>query len=139
MKHAHIWINRGTIINIFEKNWLKINIKSKTESTSTRVYSLSVKNREVIDKKFDKLHKNNKLEWTKKPTKYGYPVFVVWRGVPPKARAVVDIRKLNKITKTNTYSMSLQIDIISFCSKCKYILIINETKYFHQFLIRKSN
>ena len=35
--------------------------------------------------------------------------------------------------------MFLQIDIISFCSKCKYILIINETRYFHQFLIRKSN
>ena len=139
IKHAHIRINRETIINIFEKNWLKINIKSEIKFMFTCVYSLNITNQKIINKKFDKLHKNNKVEWTKKPMKYNYSVFIVWRNVFSKVRIVINIRKLNKITKTNIYSMFLQIDIISSCSKYKYILIINKIKCFHQFLIHKSN
>ena len=75
----------------------------------------------------------------KKSTKYDYSVFIVWRNVFSKVQTVVNIKRLNKITKTDIYSMFLQVNIISFCLKCKYILIINETKYFHQFLIHKSN
>ena len=75
----------------------------------------------------------------KKSMKYNYSVFIVWRNFFSKVQTVVNIRKLNKTTKTNIYSMFLQIDIILFCSKCKYISIINEIKYFHQFLIRQSD
>ena len=38
----------------------------------------------------DALHDQGKMEWTKQPTPFGYPVFVVWKGDKP--RAVVDMK-----------------------------------------------
>lgn len=43
------------------------------------VYQAGKADRAVIDKVFDKLHDNGKMEYTKTHTSSGYPVFVVWK------------------------------------------------------------
>ena len=47
-----------------EKNWMKIPLKSDWETKvfgKAKVYSLRQKNRDLVDKTFDKLHKTDKL------------------------------------------------------------------------------
>ena len=55
------------------------------------------------------------MSWSKEPTSFAFPVFVVYKIVyigfkkipKRKKRIVVDIRGLNKITVSNNYSLSL--------------------------------
>ena len=49
-----------------------------------------------------------------------------------KKRVVVDIRALNKIAEIDTYSMSLQFDIIFSVIECEYISTVDATAFFHQ-------
>ena len=56
-----------------------------------------------------------------------------------KSRVVVDIRDLNKITKSDFYSLSLQSDIISAVIEFLYISTVDENDYFHQFKVRYKN
>jgi hypothetical protein len=56
-----------------------------------------------------------------------------------KERVVVDIRDLNKITETDSYSMPLQVDIISIVAECKFIFVIDAVAFFYQFRVREKN
>ena len=42
-----------------------------------RVYPLSNKAKEIINKIFDKLYNQGRMDWTNKATPFSYPVFVV--------------------------------------------------------------
>ena len=53
-----------------------------------------------------------------------------------KSRIVVNIRDLNKITKSNFYPLSLQLDITFAIIEFLYISTIDDNDYFHQFLVR---
>ena len=53
-----------------------------------------------------------------------------------KGRVVVNIRDLNKITESDFYLLSLQLDITSAVTKFLYISTIDDNGYFHQFLVR---
>ena len=53
---------------------MSIDIKIGTKTDAAKIYLIEFQNRTIIDKKFDKLHRQNKMQWTKKFTKYGYPV-----------------------------------------------------------------
>ena len=62
------------------------------------------------------MHAEGKLGWSKQPTEFSYPAFVVWRDTPNggrKGRVVVDIRSLNEITVSDLYPLPLQQDILS--------------------------
>ena len=141
MKHFEIWKNRGFIIDISESEWLQINLKSKVEFKFCKIYSLNVRDWELVNKEFDKLQKINKLQWIINFIKFEYLVFVAWRDTlqKRKSRVVIDIREFNVIMKSNIYFMFLQFDIIVFCTNCMYISVINDIKYFHQFLICKQD
>ena len=56
---------------------MSINVLSGLKSPVTKVYSLGLKDRAVIDQEFDKLHEQEKLKWTSKATKYGFLIFVI--------------------------------------------------------------
>ena len=73
------------------------------------------------------------------PTSHGFPVFVVWRTVNGvrKGRVVVDIRGLNKITKPDAYPMPLQSDIASAVQGCKFISVMDCTRFFHQWPLQE--
>lgn len=111
-----------------------------------RVFRVSPEDKAFIDKEFDALHEQRKMEWTTKPTPYAFPVFVVWhtvhlQGKEPrrKGRVVVDIRGLNKVSEFDAYSMPLQSDIISSIQGCKYISIMNCAAFFHQWRVAKED
>ncbi len=56
-----------------------------------------------------------------------------------KNRIIVNIRELNKIVKSDSYSMLLQIDIISTITECKFIFVVDAAASFYQFRVQKKN
>jgi hypothetical protein len=48
-----------------------------------------------------------------------------------KGRAIINIYRLNRAAITDTYSISLQSDIISDILACKYISIVDGTDFFY--------
>ena len=141
MKHSEIWKNHGSIIDISKSEWLQINLKPKAEFKFCRIYFFNVRDRELVDKKFNKLQKVGKLQWIINFIKFKYLIFVTWRDTfqKRKDKIVINIREFNVITEFDIYFMFLQFDIILFCTNCMYISVIDGIKYFHQFLICKQN
>ena len=144
--YSKIWRDIENIMNIFEKDWMIIFIDVDVKSKIVKVYSLSSKNKTIVDKKFDKLHVDEKLKWTFKSTSYEFSVFVIWRivhssnkSIEKKERVVIDIRTLNKISKFDVYFMRFQQNIISIIVDSSYISIMNDVNFFHQWRVQQSN
>ncbi len=93
--YSKIWTDQSTIIDVSEKNWMSIMLKSEAiEQKAFKVYSLSTKDKNMIDKIFDKLHAQDKLSWTSQSTFFEYSIFVVWSTTSSeerKRRVVVNI------------------------------------------------
>ena len=101
-------------IDVSELEWMKLPLKSDWEerinSKGAKVYPLGLKDKEVVDRTFDELHRQGRLMWTTQPTPFSYPVFVVWKDVPSekrKGRAVVDIWGLNDLLIRDAYPAPL--------------------------------
>ncbi len=63
--YSKIWTDQSTIIDVSERNWMSITLKSEAiKQKAFKVYSLSTKDKDMIDKIFDKLHAQDKLLWT---------------------------------------------------------------------------
>ena len=121
---------------------MKINIIKTTISKTARIFKLKSKNKAFINKKFDALHTQSKLEWTVNFISYAFSIFVVWHTVhlpgkilQKKSRMIINIRKLNKITEFDAYPMFLQSDVIFCVQKCKFIFIMNCAAFFHQWRV----
>lgn len=115
-------------------------------SKSFRIFKISFENKALIDKKFDVLHAQEKIEWSTKSTSYAFLVFVIWHTMRlhdkkplRKNRVVVDIRELNKISEFDAYFMSLQSDIIFCIQDCKFISIMNCALFFHQWRVAEKD
>ena len=128
-----IWRNMNDTMNVSKFQWMFISTILKTKSPAIKMYSFNSKNKKMIDKKFDRLHKKEKMSWTEKFTIYDYSIFVVWRIVNDerKERIMINIRKLNKIFKFNAYLMFFQSNVIAAIMSASYIFIINCAKFFH--------
>ena len=103
-----------------------------------KVYPLGLKDREVIDKTFDELHRQERLDFTKEPTLFSYPVFVIWKTLPNgerKGRAVVDIRGLNDLIVPDAYPVPLQGEIISSLIGCSHISVLDASSFFYQWRV----
>ncbi len=72
-----IWTDKKDIMNILEENWMWITLTLDAKISLTRVYSLSTKDKKLIDEIFDKLHKQHKLTWTEQSTLYDFSMFIV--------------------------------------------------------------
>ena len=93
-----VWEDHGNIAKVPEEEWMDIPLlddwQEQYKPGQARVYPVGQQDREVIDKAFDKLHGQDRMEWTKEATPFTYPCFVVWKGVGTtrKGRVVIDIR-----------------------------------------------
>ena len=142
-----VWSEAISTIDIPPAEQLRIPLVDEWQSTklTTKVYPLSQKDRDFVDKEFDKLHEQGRMDWTTQPTPFGFPVFVVWRtvhvdGIPQrKGRVVVDIRGLNAIAIKDSYPLPLQTDIISAVRGCRYISIIDCASFFFQWLVAEED
>src|SRR5277367_4270291 len=107
-----------------------------------RIYPLGIEDKRVVDKTFDKLHEQGRMSWSTTSTPFSYPVFVVWRTLPSgerKGRAVVDIRGLNQVTRTDVYPLPLQSDVIAVAQGCKYITVVDCASFFYQWRVHPSD
>ena len=107
----------------------------QNQKIKSRMYPLSSRDREVLDKVFNKLYRQGKIVYATKPTPFAYLVFVVQRIVKgqQKGRVVIDLRTLNRITVPNNYPLPLQSEIIAILRGKKFITTINTTSFFYQF------
>ena len=143
-RYTRIWEDTGEMVDIPEKDWMQVPLVENWDyrQVARKVYPLSQKDREVVNTEFDKMHTQGRIEWTRDPTPFGFPVFVVWRTLPDgvrKARVVVDIRGLNQLTIPDVYPLLLQTDIIAAVRGCQYISTIDCTGFFHQWRVRKAD
>ena len=86
------------------------------------------------------------MEFSNEPTPFAYPVFVVWRTITKedgsntrKARVVVDIRGLNKITMPDSYPLPYQSNIIAAVKGCPYISTMDGVAFFYQWLVARKD
>ncbi len=139
---ADVFVDSGTTVDVPEDEWMPINLKPDAKPKPGRVYPLGSRDRDVLDKTFDELHRQGKLHWSTQPTSFSYPAFVVWRELPGgerKGRVVVDIRGLNEIAESDTYPLPLQSDIISAVAGYDYISTVDARAWFHQFNVKRSD
>jgi hypothetical protein len=129
------------VIVVSKNEWMFVTLKSDTRFKVVKIYSMSSKNKQLINEIFDKLHFQEEMHWIKKSIVHEVSIFVIWRMMndEKKRRMMIDIRELNKITKSDFYSMSLQSDIISVVADFKFISIINATTFFYQFRVKTSD
>ena len=83
-----------------------------------RPYRTPIKNREVIDKAIDEMLDANVIRRSRSP--WSFPVVIVDKKDSSK-RFCVDFRRLNKITKKNSYPLPLIDDILALLGKAKYL------------------
>ena len=127
-------------INVFSDHWMKISLIDDWQSKITeksKVYSLKTEKRKIVDNIFDELHRQRRLKWTTDSTFFFYLVFIAWKTSNDvrKNRAVVDIKKLNKLIISNFYSLSLQSDIINDFRDCTHISVLDATFFFYQWRV----
>ena len=138
-----LWQDTG-FAKMPEENWMKIPLKSDWEervSGKAKVYPLGAKDRELVDKTFDDLHRTGRMSWTNQSTPFSYPCFCVWKSVDgeKKGRVVIDIRGLNAITQPDAYPLPLQTDIITAVRDCGYISVIDCSAFFYQWRVHPSD
>ena len=139
-----LWKKKDTLIKISESAYMPISLKLDwvDHLKINRVYFFEIEDRTLIDETFDKLHQQEKMEWTKNFISFEYPMFVVWKTVikdekpVKKKRAVMNIRGLNKIVVSDAYFMSIQADITAAVADCKYISVIDAMEYFYQWGVK---
>ena len=56
-----IWSDQKIIVDIFENQWMSITLKSNVKFKSIKIYSINIKDREIINIIFDKMHIDNKI------------------------------------------------------------------------------
>ncbi len=142
-QYSALWNKtENMVIKLSENEWMSITLKSDVKIEVVKMYSMRFKKRDLIDETFDKLHQQNKMHWIKKFTTHEAFVFVVWRQLSKnekKRRVIINIRELNKVVETDSYSMSLQTNIISSIADAKFISIIDAAVFFYQFRVKTSN
>jgi hypothetical protein len=111
--------------------------KERASKLSSKIYPLGYKENEVVRAVFGKMREQGKMEFTSKPTPFGFPVFVVWKvtvvnGVRKRVgRPVVDIRPVNGMVVKDSYLLPLQSDIITALLGCRYITVIDAVSFFY--------
>ena len=135
-KYSSLWTDQK-FANLSKNNWMKLSLKTDWEvkiKKKAKIYSLKQRDKALIDETFNKLHTQERLNWTNRETSFSFSVFVVWRDSSKnkKERVVVDIKNLNAISQSDAYSFSLQNDIIQIVQKCRFISIIDCASFFYQ-------
>ena len=138
-----IWVDTG-FVKVPEEEWMKLPLRHDWQdkvSGKAKIYPLGIRDREVIDKVFDELHEQGRLEWTKEATPFSFPVFVVWKTLidgKAKGRPVVDIRRLNELLVRDAYAVPLQGDVIDMLTGCLHISIMDATSFFYQWRVHPA-
>ena len=99
-----------------------------------RPYRTPIHNREVIDKAVDEMLEANVIRRSKSP--WSFPVVIVDKKDGSK-RFCVDFRKLNQVTKANSYPLPLIDDILAVLGKAKYFTSLDLKSGYWQVLMEE--
>ena len=141
--YSQLWTDQE-FAELSKKNWMHIFLRLDWEFTikdKTKIYSLKIRDKLILNQIFNKLHEQNRLFWTTKSTSFSFSCFVVWKDSESKKkdRVVVDIRTLNAIFLFDFYSLSLQSEIIQTVHNCTFISTIDCISFFYQWRIHSQN
>ena len=143
-EYSTIWTDQG-FAKLTEEHWMRIPLKSDWEEKipgKIRVYPLGSRDKDLVDKTFDDLHRLGRMDWTDKSTPFSYPCFVVWLTLPDgsqKGRVVVDVRGLNAISLPDVYALPLQSDVIMDVRSCRYITVVDCSSFFYQWRVHPQD
>ena len=144
-KFAKIWIDKDDAVKLLKKDWIRIPLRIDWESKITnksKIYSLGIKNRVIVDEVFDKLQLQDRLEFTKQSILFCFPMFVIYKILTDDInheRPVVDIKRLNQVFIRDAYSLPPQAEIISLIADCPYVTYVNNASFFYQWRVYSSN
>ena len=146
--YSDLWVDKDWVIKLSEKDWMTISLIDSWDSlkVTAKIYFTTEKNCDKIDKTFNKLHEQSWIKFSNELILFAYSVFIVWctivkrdSSIMYKARVIVNIHSLNKITLSDSYSLLQQSDIISAVRDCSYISTINDVTFFYQWLMFWKN
>jgi hypothetical protein len=131
-------------VKLSMNQWMRIFLKSDWKVRifeKIKVYSLETENKKLVNQIFDDLQAKKRLKYTVESILFSYLVFVIWKMINEqrKSRMIIDIRKLNAITLSNAYLLSLQKDITSTVKECQYLSIIDCASFFYQWRVHSKN
>ena len=101
-----------------------------------RPYRTPIHNREVIDKVVDEMLDANFIRRSKSP--WSFPVVIVDKKDGSK-RFCVDFRKLNQMTKPNSYPLPLIDDILALLGKAKFFTSLDLKSGYWQVLMDEAD
>ena len=110
-----------------------------------KIYLLDFDKQKKINKIFNKLHKQNHMNWSINHSSSEYSIFMIWRNVKhnkkmiQKARVIINVCNLNKLIIFNIYSTSLQSEIIVIIISKNYISVVNVTAFFYYWRIKSEH
>ncbi|KAJ9482339.1 hypothetical protein VN97_g11100 [Penicillium thymicola] len=110
-----------------------------------RVYPTGHSEKQPIDKVFDNLKAQSKLDWATEHTPTGYPVFVAYRdviknGVKTRVgRPVVDLRDANAEAVKDMYPVPTQDDILQLCHGKDFITVFDAAAWFYQWRVHSND
>ena len=139
-----LWVDNG-FVRVPEEEWMRISLRQDWQTKvlgKAKIYPLGTQDRNIIDKTFDEMHVQGRLDWTKDATPFSYPVFVVWKTLPDgtkKGRAVVDIRGLNSLIVPDAYPVPLQAEIIGSLVGCSHISVLDASSFFYQWRVHPKD
>ena len=132
-----VWKDEG-FVKVPQDDWMKITLRDDWQTKlqpKVKIYPLGQRDRDVVDKTFDEMHRQGRLEYTTQATPFSYPVFVVWKTLPDgsrKGRAVIDIRGLNDLIVPDVYPVPLQAEVIARLLGCTHIAVMDAMSFFYQ-------
>ena len=121
---------------------LKTGWEVKVSAIKPRVYPLGKEAYQLVDETFDKMHRLGRLKFMSEHTPFSFPVFVVWKldaEGKRKNRAVVNIQKPNNIVLSDSYPLSLQLEIIANVQGCTNLADLDATSFFYQWLLHPDH
>ena len=75
-EYQNFFVDKKTTIDISKKKMF-INLKTNAITKSTKIYSFEYKNKKIINKTFNKLHKQKKMRYITQLILFNYLMFVV--------------------------------------------------------------
>ena len=101
-----------------------------------RPYRTPIKDREVVDKAVDEMLEANVIRRSKSP--WSFPVVIMDKKDGSK-RFCVDFRKLNQITKPNSYPLPLIDDILALLGRARYFTSLDLKSGYWQVLMDEAD
>ena len=116
LQNQDLFANKDSELGHTETVKMQVDV-GNNEPIKMRPYRTPIKNREVIDKAVDEMLDADVIRRSRSP--WSFPVVIVDKKDGSK-RFCVDFRRLNKVTKKNSYPLPLIDDILALLGKAKY-------------------